>query len=87
MAKGRTQRYYDSNPKAKKRKADYDKKYNAKPENKKKRRELEKIRKKSKKRGVNTSKMDYDHATGRHVPKSVNRGRNEKSRLKGSKRS
>lgn len=34
MAKGRTQSYYDKNPAAKKKKAAYDKKYNAKSEQK-----------------------------------------------------
>ena len=35
--KGKTQSYYDKNPAAKKKKGAYDKKYNAKPEEKKRR--------------------------------------------------
>jgi len=79
-------KYYRDNPSAKKRKAKTDKKINARPEQKKKRRELAKKNSQADKRGVNRKGKDYDHAVGRYVSVSKNRGRKEKSRKKGSKR-
>jgi hypothetical protein len=72
---GRSTNYYRKNKAARKRKAATDKKINARPAQKAKRRELERKRVAAKKRGVNTSKTDYDHAVGKRVPKSINRGR------------
>lgn len=72
---GRSTAFYQNNPAARKRKAKTDKKINARPKQKAKRRELEKKRRAARKRGVDTSKSDYDHAVGKRVPKSVNRGR------------
>lgn len=72
---GRSTKYYQTHPAARKRKAKKDKEINAREEQKAKRRELEKKRVAARKRGADTSKTDYDHAVGRRVPKSVNRGR------------
>ncbi len=83
---GKTARHYRSNPRSLAKKSAYAKKYNAQPRELAKRRELERRRVKDKKRGADTSNTDYDHAVGRRVPYKVNRGRREKSRLKGSKR-
>ena len=84
---GRTARYLRDNPKARKKKASTDKKVNSREEQKKKRRESGRKRYAAKKSGKNVSGKDYDHATNRFVKSSVNRGRKEKSRKKGSKRS
>lgn len=82
----KTAKYYRNNPEARKKKAQTDKKINSRADQKRKRRELEKRRQAAIKKGVDTSKSDYDHAVGRRVAVSANRGRAEKSRLKGSKR-
>lgn len=79
-------KYYRNNPNARKVKKKKDKEVNSRPEQRKKRVELQSKRRAAIKKGVNTSKTDYDHAKGRRVSVSANRGRKEKSRLKGSKR-
>jgi hypothetical protein len=80
---GKSAKHYRSNPKSLAKKYAYAKKYNAKPRELAKRRELEKIRVKDKKKGADTSNNDYDHAVGKRIPYKTNRGRKEKSRLKG----
>ena len=97
--KGRTARYYATGttlvggtPKPEKAKAarkKHNKKsaeVNRRPEQKAKRTELSKRRAKDKANGAKLEGKDYDHAVGRYVDSSTNRGRKEKSRLKGSKR-
>ena len=79
-------RYYQNNPKARKKKAATDKKINQRPSQVKKRVELSKIRRKAKAAGKSIKGKDYDHAVGRFVSKAENRGRKEKSRVKGSAR-
>ena len=86
MALGRTARHYKKNPKSRAKKAAYDKEYNKKPSAVKKRVEANRARRKAKSAGKKIKGLDYDHATGRFVKPSVNRGRAEKSRLVGSKR-
>jgi hypothetical protein len=81
--KSKSARNYAKNPASAAKKKAYDKKYHSTPERKAYRRELEKKRRAAKKRGADTSKTDYDHAVGKRVPKSTNRGRKEKSRTKG----
>ena len=83
---GKTAKYYAANPEAKKRHNDYQKEYNKSPDQVKKRVELNAINREADKNGVNRNGKDYDHAVGKHVKSSINRGRAEKSRLKGSKR-
>jgi len=76
--KGKTQTYLDKNPKAKAKKDAYQKEYNKKPEQVKKRVELNKV---NRERGTygNGDGKDYDHATKRMVKQTVNRGRNSKN--------
>lgn len=77
MAKklSRSALYYRKNKRAREAKALKDKEINARPEQRAKRSELEKKRREAKKRGVDTSKSDYDHAVGRRVSVKTNRGR------------
>lgn len=75
----RTAQFYDKNPEARAKKAAYDKKYNATPEQKKKRTELQAINRKKGTHGNGDGK-DYDHAVGRMVKAKTNRGRNSKSK-------
>ena len=84
--KSKSAKFYAKNKKAAAKKKAYDTKYHSTAKRKKYRRDLEKKRRTAKKRGADTSKTDYDHAVKRRVPKSVNRGRKEKSRKKGYKR-
>ena len=85
-ANSKTAKYYKDNPEARKKRLEYQKEYNKKPAEKKKRAELNKINREADKKGVDRKDKDYDHAVGKHVHYSTNRGRPEKSRLKGSKR-
>jgi hypothetical protein len=80
--KGKTQTHYDSNPESKKKKAKYDKEFNKKPEQRAKRSELTTRNRKADEKGVDRKGKDFDHAVGKYVKSSVNRGRKEKSRLK-----
>lgn len=84
---GRTAKYYANNPDARKKRLDYQREYNKQDREVKKRVELNKINREADKRGVDRKGKDYDHAVGRYVKSSINRGRAEKSRIKGSKRS
>jgi hypothetical protein len=79
-------KYYNSNPAAKAKKDSYNKDYQKKPSAVKKRVEANRANRKAGTAG-NGDGRDYDHSVRKMVPASVNRGRNEKSRLKGSKRS
>lgn len=82
----KTAKYYRDNPEARKKKSATDSKVNSRPSQKKKRAELGKKNREADKRGVDRRDKDFDHAVGRYVKSSTNRGRAEKSRLKGSKR-
>ena len=84
--KSKSARNYAKNKKSRDKKKKYDTKYHSSPARKKYRRDLEKRRRAAKKRGADTANTDYDHAVGKRVPKSTNRGRKEKSRKKGYKR-
>lgn len=79
---GKTKDYYDKNPEAKAKKLAYQKEYNKKPEQRKKRSELVKINRDADKKGIDRNGKDYDHAVKRHVKSSVNRGRNSKNSTK-----
>lgn len=72
---GASTKYYQNNPKARKKKAATDKKINARPEQIKKRVECNKKRREAKKNGKCVKGKDYDHATNRFVKSSTNRGR------------
>lgn len=91
---GRTKRYYDRNPAAKRKKAAYDKAYNARPEQKKNRAKRNAARAKAAKAGKvrKGDGKDVHHTKGINSSKtkvmsaSKNRGIREKSRRKGYKR-
>ena len=75
MAKSRSQQYYDKNPKAKKRKLKYDSEYQDNDKRRAYKRELERKRRKAAKRGMKIEGLDYDHATRRFIPQSLNRAK------------
>lgn len=77
--------FYRKNPDAKAKKNAYNRKYNKKPSAIKKRSEANAANRKAGTAG-NGDKLDYDHKVKRMISQSTNRGRAEKSRLKGSKR-
>lgn len=80
-------KYFRNNPEARKKKAAYDKKLNATPEQKAKRRELGKKNYEADKKGVDRNGKDYDHAVGKYVSVKTNRGRaGEGGRKKGVKK-
>jgi hypothetical protein len=78
-----TAKYYKDNPKAKARKDEYQKEYNKKPEQVKKRVELNKVNRKSHKNGTSSvgDGKDQSHTKNGMVlkPQSVNRGSNKDS--------
>lgn len=67
--------YYRKNPKARKKKAAYDKALNRRKAQVKKRVEANRARRKAKAAGKDVRGKDYDHATKRFVKSSTNRGR------------
>ena len=72
---GTSTNYYRKNAAARKKKAATDKKINARPAQKKKRAESNAKVRARKKAGKSTKGLDYDHAVGRFVKSSTNRGR------------
>ena len=74
-AKSKSAEYYAKNPAARKKKAATDKKINARPSQVKKRVEANKARRKAKAAGKNIKGKDFDHAVGKFVKSSTNRGR------------
>lgn len=74
-AKSKSAKYYAKNPAARKKKAATDKKINARPAQVKKRVEANRARRKAKASGKNIKGKDYDHAVGKFVKSSTNRGR------------
>lgn len=71
----RSKQYYDKNPKSKKRKLEYDSKYQDNDERRAYKRELERKRRRAAKRGMRIEGLDYDHATRRFIPQSLNRAK------------
>lgn len=71
----RSKQYYDKNPKSKKRKLEYDSKYQDNDERRAYKRELERKRRRAAKRGMKIEGKDYDHATRRFIPQSLNRAK------------
>lgn len=82
----RTARHYKSNRRSYAKKKAYDKEFNKRPEQAEKRKELKRIRRKAKKKGIDIEGKDYDHKTKSFISPSKNRGAKEKSRIKGSRR-
>ncbi len=79
-------KFYRDNPEARKKKAETDKKINSRPEQKQKRREAGRERSKAERKGHDIEDKDFDHKQGRFISYKANRGQEEKSRVKGSKR-
>jgi len=71
----RSKKFYDKNPKSKKRKLEYDSKYQDNDERRAYKRELSRKRRKAAKRGMKIEGMDYDHATRKFIPQSLNRAK------------
>lgn len=71
----RSKQYYDNNPKSKKRKLEYDSEYQDNDKRRAYKRELERKRRKAAKRGMKIEGLDYDHATRRFIPQSLNRAK------------
>jgi len=71
----RSKQYYDKNPKSKKRKLEYDSQYQDNDERRAYKRELERKRRRAAKRGMKIDGLDYDHATRRFIPQSLNRAK------------
>jgi hypothetical protein len=84
--KGKTQRYYDANPSAKRVKAAKDKEVNARPEQRKKRSLLNKENRERGNYG-NGDKKDLSHTSKGLVYKSQSANRGSKSDSPGDKRS
>jgi hypothetical protein len=74
-ALSKSAKYYRDNPEARKKKAETDKRINARPEQKKKRRESGKKRYEAKKKGQNIKGKDYDHHSNRFISSYNNRAR------------
>ena len=72
---GHTTKYYQDNPKARKKKKAYDTKLNGREEQIKKRVESNRDRIKAKKNGKNVKGKDYDHKTHAFISIAKNRGR------------
>lgn len=72
---GRSTAFYRKSAAGRKKKAAYDKKLNARPEQKAKRAELSRIRYAAKKKGKAIDGLDYDHKSKRFVTPKANRGR------------
>lgn len=82
LKKSKTQKFYDKNPSSRAVKAKYQKAFNAKPENIKRRSALNKYNRDHGTYG-NSDKRDASHKGGKIVgfeAQSKNRGRKEKSR-------
>tara|TARA_R100001510_G_C7641280_1_gene198893 strand:- start:28 stop:264 length:237 start_codon:yes stop_codon:yes gene_type:complete len=75
VKKGRTQSYYDKNPRAKRKKKKYDSEYQKGGEVKKYQRELKQIRRDAKKKGKKIEGLDFDHDEMRFIPQSINRAK------------
>lgn len=71
----RSKQYYDKNPKSKKRKLEYDSEYQDNDERRAYKRLLSKKRYKAAKRGMKIEGLDYDHATRKFIPQSLNRAK------------
>lgn len=81
MKLGKTALYYNENPEARQKKSEYDKKFQKKREQVKKRVECNKFNRKNKKYG-NGDKMDCSHKNGRltYESQKTNRARGGKNK-------
>jgi hypothetical protein len=79
-------KYFRTHPEARAKKDAISKEINKRPEQRKKRVELQQKRREAIKKGIDTSKTDHDHAVGKRVSVKTNRGRmGEGNRVKKSK--
>ena len=87
---GKSAKYYASNPAARKKKNEYQKKYNATKEERDHRNRCNKARRKAKAKGVNIAGKDYQEKgpnKGKFVSVKSNRGRaGEGGRKKGKRK-
>ena len=72
---GTSTEYYRKNKKARKKKQAYDKKLNSSSEQIQKRVESNRKRREAKRTGKDIKGKDWDHAVGRFIKSSTNRGR------------
>lgn len=86
MAKSKSAKYYAKNPKARAKKAATDKKINARPEQKAKRRELGKKNYEADKKGVDRKGKDASHTKNGIKYKKSSSNRGSKSDTAGDKR-
>lgn len=77
MPKGKSKsaKFYQENPESRRKKAAYDKKLNARPNQRAKRSELVTKNRAADKRGVNRTNKDFDHGSNRYIDSSKNRGK------------
>jgi hypothetical protein len=85
MKKGKTQTYMDNNPDARKVKLAYQKEYNKKPEQRKKRSELVKINREKGTYGNNDG-LDASHTKNGVVMKKASVNRGSKTDMPGDKK-
>ena len=84
----KTAEYYRTHPKARKKKAEYDKEYNKKPEQREKRSELTQVNREHDKKYGKASRQgkDASHTSRGIVYKSVHANRGSKSDTAGDRR-
>jgi len=83
--KGKTQRYYDANPEAKRKKLRYQAKYNARPEERQRRSELVML---NRKMGTKGDGKDVSHTKGgKVVLEAAKRNRARNGTAKGRRKS
>lgn len=71
---GSSTEYYRKHPEARDKKAKYDTKLNARPEQVKKRTESNAKRAEARKKGIDIRGKDYNHGTNSFISSSANRG-------------
>lgn len=69
-------KFYQKNKASREAKKRYDTEFGKKKEQREKRAELGRANRAADKKGVDRKNKDLDHATGRYVKSSINRGRN-----------
>lgn len=86
MALGRTAKYYRDNPEARKKKNEYQKKYNKRKEERKRRSLLVKLNRKMGTEGNGDKKDVSHHSSGRITLKAQSKNRGDKNDTAGDKR-
>jgi hypothetical protein len=83
---GRSTKFYQENPEGRKKKLEYQKKYNARRKNKKKRAENNRLRAEFKKRGADLDGKDVAHTKAGPRAKSIKANRGSKSDMPGDRK-